>query len=222
MLKSSLFEDWDAIMIETPYGEARARISGRDVFIQRHGNPPLPPHLINYKANIWALKHFNVQRIFSINSVGSLKIGLRPGTFIIPDDFISPWTVPTFFDKEMKFTVPVMHEGLREHLYRLCVGVGLKVRRGGVYVQTKGPRLETKAEVRFLKRLGDIVGMTMASEATLCLECEIPYVSLCSIDNYCHGIAKVALAIEEINENSRRNLECIEKLIRRTLEEDRV
>ncbi len=206
--------------IETPYGETCAKVRENDVFIQRHGNPPVPPHLINHRANIWAFKYLGVQKIFSINSVGSLKMNLKPGTLIIPDDFISLWDVPTFFDREMKFTVPVMHEGLQEHLYGLCMRVGLKARRGGVYIQTKGPRLETRAEVRLLSRFGDIVGMTMASEATLCLEYEIPYASLCSIDNYCHGIVKMALTMEEIEGNCRKNQEQIERLIPRMLQKD--
>jgi 5'-methylthioadenosine phosphorylase len=106
-----------------------------------------------------------------------------------------------------------MHAGLRSYLRNLCSEIALNVHSGGVYIQTLGPRLETRAEIRLLKRFGDVVGMTMASEATLCMEYEIPYVSLCSVDNYCHGIVKVPLAIEEINENCQKNLEHIETLI---------
>jgi len=146
--------------------------------------------------------------------VGSLKTSLKPGTFVIPDDFISLWNIPTFFDRVMKFMVPSMHSRIKVYLHDLCTEAGLKVRPGGVYIQTTGPRLETQAEIRFLKGFGDVVGMTMASEATLCMEYEVPYASLCSIDNYCHGIAKVPLTMEEINENCRSNLERIDRLIR--------
>jgi purine nucleoside phosphorylase len=220
LLNTSIFEGWGEIRIETPYGVTHARIKEHDVFIQRHGNPPLPPHLINHRANIWTMKYLNVQRVVSINSVGSLKTNMKPGTLVIPDDFISLWSIPTFFEREMKFMVPVMHAGLRDFLNNLCKELALNVHSGGVYVQTVGPRLETKAEIRLLKRFGDIVGMTMASEATLCMEYEIPYASLCSIDNYCHGIAKTPLTMEEINENWGRNLERIETLIRFALEKD--
>jgi purine nucleoside phosphorylase len=220
LLNSSAFESWEETRIETPYGETHARIRGNDVFVQRHGDPPLPPHLVNHKANIWALEHLAVRRIVSINSVGSLKTDLRPGTFLIPDDFISLWSIPTFFDKEMKFIVPVMHEGLQLHLHKLCMEIGLKIRLGGVYIQTTGPRLETRAEVRLLKKFGDIVGMTMASEATLCLEREIPYASLCSVDNYCHGIARVPLTMEQINDNCRKNQEQIDRLVPLMLQGD--
>jgi 5'-methylthioadenosine phosphorylase len=220
LLNSLSFEEWDEIKIETPYGEIQARIKGKDAFVQRHGNPPLPPHLINHKANIWALKHLNVQGIVSINSVGSLKTNLKPGLFVIPDDFISLWSISTFYDGEMRFMVPRMHEGIRVYLCNLCAEAGLNVHPGGVYIQTTGPRLETRAEIRLLKHFGDIVGMTMASEATLCMECEIPYASLCSVDNYCHGIAKVPLTMEEINDNCRRNLESIDRVIRLMLGRD--
>jgi purine nucleoside phosphorylase len=214
LFNSSFFEDWDEIKIETPYGAIRARIKGKDAFIQRHGSPPLPPHLINHKANIWALKHLNVRGIVSINSVGSLKTNLKPGLLVIPDDFISLWSNPTFYDGEMKFMVPRMDEGIRAYLHNLCTKAGLNIRSGGIYIQTTGPRLETRAEIRLLRRFGDIVGMTMASEATLCMEYELPYVSLCSVDNYCHGIAKVPLTMAEINDNCRRNLESIDRAIR--------
>jgi purine nucleoside phosphorylase len=220
LLNTSIFEGWGEIRIETPYGVTHVKIKENHVFIQRHGNPPLPPHLINHRANIWTMKHLNVERVVSINSVGSLKTNIKPGTLVIPDDFISLWNIPTFFEREMKFMVPVMHAGLRDFLNNLCRELTLNVHSGGVYIQTVGPRLETKAEIRFLKRFGDIVGMTMASEATLCMEYEIPYASLCSIDNYCHGIAKIPLTMEEINENWGRNLERIETLIRFALEKD--
>ena len=214
MLNSSFFEGWDEVNIKTPYGEIRAKIKGKDSFVQRHGDPPSPPHLINHRANIWALKHLDVRGIVSINSVGSLKTNLNPGILVIPDDFVSLWSIPTFYDREMRFIVPRMDEGIRAYLHSLCTEAGLNVRPGGVYIQTTGPRLETRAEIRLLRRFGDIVGMTMASEATLCMEYEIPYASLCSVDNYCHGIAKVPLTMEEINDNCRRNLESIDRVIR--------
>ena len=214
LLNSCCFAGWDEVSIETLYGHVHVRIKGRDAYIQRHGSPPSPPHLINHKANIAALKQLGVGGVVSINSVGSLKTGLRPGTFVTPNDFFSLWNIPTLFDKEMKFIVPRMDEGIRAYLTDLCKEAKLNVRESGVYIQTTGPRLETRAEVRFLKSLGDVVGMTMASEATLCMEYEIPYASLCSVDNYCHGIAKVPLTMDEINDNCRRNLESIERVVR--------
>jgi purine nucleoside phosphorylase len=218
LLKSTVFSSWDERRIETPYGNIYAKIKESTVFIQRHGSPPLPPHQINHNANIWAFKNLGVNKILSINSVGSLKLKFKPGTFVIPDDFISLWSISTFFDKEMKFIVPCMHNGMKEYLTTLCRELKINANSGGVYIQTRGPRLETEAEIRMLKRFGDIVGMTMASEATLCMECEIPYVSLCSVDNYCNGIARIPLTLDEININWQKNMQSIEFLLKTIIE----
>jgi 5'-methylthioadenosine phosphorylase len=134
-------------------------------------------------------------------------------TFLVPDDYLSPWNIPTFYDNDMKFTVPLMDTKLAAQLYKHCRTLKIPIKHGGIYIQTQGPRLETKAEIDMLKRFGDVVGMTMASEVTLCLEYGIPYASICSIDNYCHGIAKVPLTMEEIQENVRKNLQYIETII---------
>ena len=220
LLGSSIFDSWIKRRIETPYGYTNVRIRQNVVFIQRHGEPPAAPHLINHRANVWALKSLHVKKIVSINSVGSLKLRLKPCMFVIPEDFISLWSIPTFFDKEMKFIVPEMHKYMNAYLHRLCKEIGFNVHQGGVYVQTSGPRLETKAEIRMIKRFGDIVGMTMASEATLCMEYKIPYTSLCSVDNYCNGIVKTPLTVKEIYENCQKNMERVESLIRLMLERD--
>ncbi len=84
---------------------------------------------------------------------------------------------------------------------------------GGTYVQTIGPRLETRAEIKMLKRFGDIVGMTLASEATLAMELELPYASICSVDNYCHGIHKTPLTMDEIFQNVANNARTIENIL---------
>jgi 5'-methylthioadenosine phosphorylase len=213
LMGSSLFEGWAEQSMETPHGSVKIRSAENIVFIQRHGDPAMPPHRINHRANIWALKNFGIRRIISINSVGSLKAGLKPGALVMPHDFISPWQIATFFDDQMHFMVPVMDENLISYLSDVCREAGVAVQSGGVYIQTIGPRLETKAEIRMLKRFGDIIGMTMASEATLSMECEIPYISLCSIDNYCNGIVRTPLTMEEIKQNVFRNRVKIEKVI---------
>jgi purine nucleoside phosphorylase len=84
---------------------------------------------------------------------------------------------------------------------------------GGTYIQTIGPRLETKAEIRMLKGYGHVIGMTMASEATLSMEYGIPYASLCSIDNYCNGLVKVPLTMQQITNNVAKNIKIIEEII---------
>jgi 5'-methylthioadenosine phosphorylase len=213
LLDSHIFSGWEERSLETPFGPATVKIQGNWVFVQRHGSPPLPPHRINHRANIGALRLLGVTRILAINSVGSLKLKIRPGTFVIPDDFISPWQIPTFYDEEMRFMVPEMDIELRDYLFDLCRGLCLPVLKGGTYIQTIGPRLETRAEIKMLQRFGDVVGMTMASEATLCMEHGVPYVSLCSLDNYCNGIAASPLSMAQIHEYARKNMKSFELVI---------
>jgi 5'-methylthioadenosine phosphorylase len=213
LIDSTVFKSWSQQQVNTPYGTVSLKNDKNFLFLQRHGNPPLPPHQINHKANIWAMKHLGVQEIVAINSVGSLKFTIKPGTFLIPNDFLAIWHIPTFFDDEMRFMVPRMDSDYAVHLYQRCKAIKIPVKNGGIYVQTQGPRLETRAEINMLKRFGDVVGMTMASEVTLCLEYGIPYASICSIDNYCHGIAKTPLTMDEIKKNVARNLQHIELLI---------
>ena len=213
LIDSTIFRSWSQKKVKTPYGVVTLQKEQNSIFLQRHGNPPLPPHRINHKPNVWAMKHLGVQKIVAINSVGSLKLTIKPGTFVIPNDFLSIWHIPTFFDDEMRFIVPCMDSNHAVRLYQHCKAIKIPVKNGGIYVQTQGPRLETKAEINMLKKFGDIVGMTMASEVTLCLEVGISYASICSIDNYCHGISKTPLTLEEIRENVRINLQHIERLI---------
>jgi len=214
LMDSPLFSTWEGKTVHTPHGDVTVMTDGAHLFLQRHGSPPLPPHRINHCANMWALNALKATGIVAINSVGSLKPEIKPAMLVLPDDFISLWDVTTIYEDEMKFTVPGMNEELRRDLKALCGEVGIDVIDGGVYVQTRGPRLETRAEVRYLTGLGDIVGMTMASEATIAMELGLPYASLCSVDNYCNGIAKIPLTIEEIGVNVRGNLNKIESLIK--------
>ncbi len=214
MLRSPAFTDWAEGTVNTPYGPVTFREKDGWVFLQRHGHPPLPPHRINHRANVWAIHSLGAESVISLNSTGSLKTELGPGTFVLPDDFFSPWSIPTFFDETMRFTVPSMDDNLRERLYDLCRGLSVNAVNGGIYVQTTGPRLETPAEVRALQAMGgDVVGMTMASEATLCIEQGIPYAGLCSVDNFCNGIAPIPLAVDEIESNSRRAGETFERIV---------
>lgn len=217
LLDSSLFKAWYEREIQTPYGEVQVKQAGDFVFLQRHGRRKVPPHAINHHANIWALKTIDVKAAIAVNSVGSLRIAIKPQSFVIPDDFIAPWTVPTFFNSEMHFTIPSIDAALAGSLRSLCEQLGLPVAWGGVYIQTIGPRFETRAEINFFRKHADIVGMTMASEATLSAECGIPYASLCSVDNYANGIPRKPLTIKEVSDNIRSNMDTIESLIRTLL-----
>ncbi len=219
LLRSILFKNWDEFVVETPYGKVSVSRASQYLFLQRHGKKGVPPHMIDHRANIWALKSLDVEGIIAVNSVGSLKSSLKPGTFVIPDDFISPWKIPTFFDYEMRFTIPVMDAAYAQKMYRLCTAMEVETVLGGVYIQTSGPRFETKAEVSVLRKLGDVVGMTMASEATLSMEYAIPYVSLCSIDNFCNGVLKAPLTMGEVETEIMKNGRTIEAVLHEILAE---
>lgn len=213
LLECRIFSGWPEKKVKTPYGTVTVRKGDGVLFLQRHGDPPRPPHRISHQANIAALRELGAGKILAINSVGSLKLSIKPGTLVVPDDFASPWHIETFFDDEMRFMIPAMDEAFAREVFAVCRERTKSIRMGGTYIQTIGPRLETRAEITMLKRFGDIVGMTLASEATLAIEYALPYASICSIDNYCHGITKVPLTMDEIHTNVSRNVKTIEDIL---------
>ncbi|MCX6694960.1 MAG: MTAP family purine nucleoside phosphorylase [Candidatus Altiarchaeota archaeon] len=215
---SKLFLDATENDVDTPYGRAKVYSSNKFVFIQRHClNGKIPPHMINHRANLWAMKNADVSGIMGVGSVGSLRKSIKPSYLVVPDDFIQLSDLHTFFDYEIVHATPVLDAGLRSKLVSSARKLKVKCRGGGVYAQTRGPRLETKAEVRMLQKLADVVGMTLASEATLACELKIPYAMLCSVDNYANGLARRELDFKEVVENSKKNTVRIEKILKKLL-----
>ena len=203
--------------ILTPYGKAFYYLIKKKPLILRHGpKGDIPPHKINYRANIFTLKKLGVKFIFSFNSVGSLKKGIKPGNILIPTDYIDFDTL-TFYEKNPKFITPQISEKLRKVLIKILEKLNLKFFKKGVYFNTKGPRLETKAEISLIKNFADVVGMTMAKEATLANELDLEYASVCSVDNYAHGLIKKPLSIKDIRENQNKNKKNIENIIEEIL-----
>ena len=209
----------------TPHGDPSgpvvlARHGGTKVaFIARHGRGhAIPPHRVNHKANLWALKNAGVNGILATSSVGSLKQAIPPGTFVVPHDYVAFWSVPTFFDDEVRHVTPAMDDRLRKVLVTAARKAKARVSAQGVYVQATGPRLETKAEIEFFRKVGDVVGMTVASEATLAAELDLPYAALCSVDNYCHGLSSKPLTYDQIVETQRRNAATTEAALAAALE----
>jgi 5'-methylthioadenosine phosphorylase len=209
----------------TPYGAPSgpvvlARHGGvRVAFVARHGPAHrVPPHRVNHRANLWALKEAGADRILATSSVGSLKVPIRPGTFVVPHDYVAFWNIPTFFDEEVRHVTPSMDEGLRKVLLAAARTAKARAAAKGVYVQATGPRLETKAEIAFFKTLGDVVGMTVASEATLAAELGIPYAALCSVDNYCQGLTPKPLTFQEIRAMQKRTWSASEAVLAAALE----
>lgn len=208
------------IAVNTAYGQPSDKIlisegAGKKIaFLARHGQQSqYPPHKINYRANIFALKKLGAKRIFGFYSVGSLKRTIKPGQFLVPHDFIGFDTI-SFYDKEARHITPQISQELREILTSVFTKLKLKCHRQGVYFETKGPRLETKAEINMIKNFADVVGMTMQKEATLSMEAGLKYVALCSIDNFAHGIAEKPPSQKEIAESKKKNIRLFAKIIK--------
>ena len=208
------------VEVPTRFGKVTLLESEGIVFLPRHGiEDSTPPHRINHRAHLSAFKDLEVLRIVGVNSVGSLKPEIPPKTILVPHDYINLWGIQTLFNDEIRHITPGLDEDLRRLILRVAKKRKIEIASQGVYIQTTGPRLETRAEIQLLRQFGDVVGMTMANEATLSRELSIPYVSICSVDNYCHGISDTPLAAEEILRNARTNMEKVKSLVLAIVEE---
>ncbi len=221
LAQSGAFASTERRQVETPHGSPSSTLAlgDRVAFLARHGaDHRIPPHRINHQANLWALKEAGVSAVVGTSSVGSMQVEIAPGTLVVPDDYVSLWEIPTFFEDEVQHITPTLDQRLRRQLVDAARHRGAPVRDGGVYVQTRGPRLETKAEIRVLRRFGDLVGMTMAAEATLAQELGLPYASLCSVDNYSHGITREPLAFEDIRRTQEANARVVQGVLQTFVE----
>ncbi|RPF79605.1 MAG: purine phosphorylase [Verrucomicrobia bacterium TMED71] len=209
--RSVVFKDWKLDQVETPYGTIDFKRGKGIVVVNRHGfSEPLPPHRSNYRGYVSALKALGVDAVIAVTSVGSLKENLKPGTLVSCSDYVS-FAPMTFIDDRPSGFAPAIDNGLLNDLRRLC-SQGIESDR--VYVQTRGPRFETKAEVRILQSWGcDVVGMTFGNEADLLLESGVSLTSLCMIDNYAHGIGDQKLSMSEFHDSVDRNQSVIDGIL---------
>lgn len=184
LIHSTLVCELQEERFRTPFGPVTAYCSDRIMLIQRHGIQNLPPHKINHKANLSAVKQRGIRRIVAINSVGSLKESIAPGTFCLVTDFISFYNIPTVDENGRTHITPTMSVSLTEKI-RSCSSCSFQ---DVIYWQTTGPRFETPAEIRLLSQFADVVGMTLGSEATIAAELGLDYASVCMVDNYANGI----------------------------------
>ncbi|WP_299525486.1 S-methyl-5'-thioadenosine phosphorylase [uncultured Methanobrevibacter sp.] len=192
-------------LIKTEYGDVEVSIldifNKKVAFIPRHAaGHSIPPHKINFRANIDALKEVGVTQIIATNSVGSMNLDMSPGSFVIPDDFLdfTENRDKTYYENQ------VVHIDVSEpycnRLKEVISSCG-EVIVGGTYVCTQGPRFETPAEIKMFKILGgDLVGMTGVPEVTLARERAICYNSICIVSNYASGISEDNLTIDEVFE----------------------
>jgi 5'-methylthioadenosine phosphorylase len=144
--------------------------------------------MIDHKANVLSLSNRGVACIVSICSSGALRAEIPVPSFAVPGDFIDLWSGATLFDEGLYHALPCMDDRLMKALGDALRKAGSDPIMGGVYVQTRGPRLETAAEVRMLSSFGDYVGMNLGSEMTICSELGIPAAGLLTIDNKAHGL----------------------------------
>lgn len=189
-------------IVRTPYGEpSGALIFGRIassevVFLARHGHGhTIPPHEVNYRANVSALSEVGATRVVSVASVGGIRADLGPGTLLVPHQIIDyTWGRKMTFHEgaesqvtHIDFTDPY-DESLRAALLEAARAAGEKIVDGGVYAATQGPRLETAAEITRFERDGaDVVGMTGMPEAALAREAGLPYAAINVVANYAAG-----------------------------------
>lgn len=223
-------EPVERFSVETPYGKpsgdlVKCTFEGQlVVFLPRHGQiHSLPPHRVNYRANIWALKHAGVERIISIGAVGAIRSEILPGSIVIGDQMLdfTRSRISTFFDGDdvvhVDFTYPYCRD-MREILIQSSAGSGLSIVEKATYAAAEGPRLETAAEISFFRMVGgDIVGMTAMPEAVLAREAELCYAGIYIVTNYAAGITGEKLTVDEVLGTMKTSKDKIQALLTASL-----
>ncbi len=232
----TFLDDVEEIAVDTPYGPPSARIRMGEIdgtavaFMPRHGDEHnLPPHRINYRANIWALHSLGVTRILGPNASGSLQPHVKPGDFVVCDQFVDRTSgrESTFYDGP-----PVVHIGgaepycpeLRELAISAGRELGITVHERGTVVVIQGPRFSTRAESRWFASQGwEVVNMTQFPEQVLARELEVCYVGISLITDYDVGLegqegveaVSVAGVIEVFHRNNARVRDLLLRMIPR-------
>ena len=203
--------------VDTPFGATSDAITlgelgaHRVAFLARHAvGHSIPPHRINYRANVWALHHLGAKRVLGINAVGGIRAGMGPRSLVVPDQIIdyTHGRLSSFCDvdgakvEHVDFTEPY-NAKLRNGLLAAAGRAGIVVVGGGCYGATQGPRLETAAEIARMRRDGcDLVGMTGMPEAVLARELDIDYACLALVANWAAGCGDQAeISLPEIFAN---------------------
>jgi 5'-methylthioadenosine phosphorylase len=224
-------------MVRTPFGDASGaltfgKLNGRDVmFLARHGyGHTIPPHEVNYRANMWALQSEGADRVVSVASVGGIRADMVPGRLVIPHQILDyTWgRKHTYFEgpdqpvTHIDFTHPYCPK-MRAGLLEAAVSAGQKILDGGVYATTQGPRLETAAEIDRLERDGaDMVGMTGMPEAALAREIGSRYAAIAVVVNHAagRGDSEQAIHMDQINEVLQAALAKVRALLEKFVEQD--
>ncbi|MBE2259641.1 MAG: S-methyl-5'-thioinosine phosphorylase [Rhodobacteraceae bacterium] len=224
-------------LVPTPWGEPSAalsfgRIGGQPVvFLARHGDQhSIPPHQVNYRANVWALAQSAPIGIVAVAAVGGIRADLEPGDLVIPDQIIDyTWgRASTFHEgpdssvRHVDFTEPY-DRALRARLRDAALAIGARVSDSAVYAATQGPRLESAAEINRLERDGaDVVGMTGMPEAALARELGVPYAAIAVVANHAAGRAgsRQEISLEAIHAVLAGSMKQVQAVIERMLRDD--
>jgi 5'-methylthioadenosine phosphorylase/5'-methylthioinosine phosphorylase len=215
--------------LTTPYGAPSAdfitgELNQKEViFLARHGNPhTIAPHKINYRANIWGLKHLGVEQIIAVAAVGGITEAMLPAHIAIPDQIIdySHSRLHTFFEDE---NYPVTHidfsypysQKLRSILIMAAAKANVNITPIGTYGCTQGPRLETAAEIKRMEKDGcDLVGMTGMPEAALAKELGMDYAAISVIANWAAGKTAGEITMAEIEQNLHMGMDNMAQLLK--------
>lgn len=210
----------------TPYGLVSYKVGnfeGKSIaFIPRHGSKhSIAPHLINYRANIWAMKKIGVKMILATAAVGSLNLDMKLGDFVLVDQFIdfTKNRKNTFFEGGKRGVIHVDLTNpycsmIREKLLQAAQDIGIAIHNYGTYVCTEGPRFETPAEIYMFSKLGGhLVGMTNVPEVILAREAEMCYATIAMVTNYAAGISSNPLTYGEVLQVMNANAENLKRLL---------
>lgn len=201
----------------------------RVLFLARHGHPhSIPPHKVNYRANIAALAQLGASNVLAVNAVGGISKNMAVGTLVMPKQIIdyTHGRESTFFDGEdsgvrhVDFTEPYA-ESMRHQALNAAQKAGEKVIDGGVYGVTQGPRLETIAEIFRMENDGcDLVGMTGMPEASLAREKQLNYASLCLVVNPAAGKGIGPITLKDIQQNVSKGIARVRHILEHVVTEN--
>ena len=222
---SGLLKESNEITIETPYGKPSDVITvgvfkeRKIAFMPRHGRKhTIPPHMINYRANIWAFKELGVKRIIAPSAVGSLKEKLKPGHFVLPTQFLDfTKSREGSFSKEgrvihISVADPFCPE-LQHTILKAAKNQDVTIHKDCTYVCIQGPRFSTRAESKFYKSTGaDIIGMTLVPECQLAREAQMCYASISTVTDYDVWAEKPVTA-KEVMEILSKNSDTTKKML---------
>ncbi len=217
-------DELETISIETPHGNPSAQIKigsygGKKVaLLPRHGEKhTIPPHMINHRANIWALHKLGVKRIIATAAVGSLKEGIEPGDIVFVDQFIDMGKeVITFYDGPEVYHVSLADPFCPDMRYiftKSASSMNIKHKPEGTYLRVAGPRFSTRSESKMFRQFADVIGMTSVPEAVLSREKEICFGLIAAVTDY-DVWAEKPVDAKEVAKTMKENAEKIEKIIK--------